>query len=159
MNAPAFTTTQKTGDATKKKPAAIPPMPDYNARVLAYLTGAGIIISGILEGHFDSYLIWMIPGAMLWPHLLYFTVRYLNRQNDPVFRQQILLIDSFLGGTLLVVLGFSLTPSLFVILMLQFSLIIVGGMKSWLYGNLTCLFGVIFASIFSRERVLQRRKI
>ncbi|ARU57108.1 adenylate cyclase [Oleiphilus messinensis] len=146
MNVAALTNT-KIKHAEARKPAAIPPMPDYNARVLGYLAGAATFISGILEGHFDSYLIWFVPAAMLWPHFVYFVGRYFRRRNDPAFRQRILVIDAFIVGCTFVVLGFSLTPTLFMMLMLHFSLIIVGGMKSWLFGTLACLFGIISASI------------
>lgn len=135
--------------ANPRKAAAIPPMPDYNARVLAYLAGAAIIVSGVLIGHFPGYLIWSIPSAMLWPHILYFATRYLNKQNDPLFRQRILLSDAFISGTLLVLIGFSLTPTLFLILMLQFSLIIVGGVRSLVMGNLFCLAGITVTSFIS----------
>lgn len=154
MNAvPAMTGTAKTKSGTPRKPAAIPPMPDYNARVLAYLAGAAIIICGVLLDSFPAYLIWCIPASMLWPHMLYFASRYFNKQNDQNFRQRVLLTDAFISGTLLVLIGFSLTPSLFMLLMLQFSLIIVGGVKSWMAGNLICLVGVIVTSFLTGIRL------
>ncbi len=132
---------------TTRKPAAIPPMPDYNARVLAYLTGALIVLSGVMENHFEQDLIWMLPGALIWPHALYFIVRFTGRQNDTLLRQRFLLADSFLAGLQIVLIEFSVVPSLFIFLMLQFSLIIVGGMKSWLVGSLFCLAGITVTSI------------
>ncbi|MCP5161697.1 MAG: adenylate cyclase [Hahellaceae bacterium] len=111
-------------------------MPDYNARVLAYLAGAGIIVTGILLGHFDQSLIWLLPGAMLWPHFLYFLVRYFNQQKNHRFRQRLLLIDAAIAANLIVWIDFSPTPCIFILMMLNFSQIIVGGMRSWLVGTL-----------------------
>ncbi|WP_253938376.1 adenylate/guanylate cyclase domain-containing protein [Hahella sp. HN01] len=126
----------------------IPPMPDYNARVLGYLVCAAIIVAGILEGHFDEYLIWIIPGAMLWPHILYFALRFFDKQKNTKVRQGMMVVDGFLCGVILVLIKFSVTPTLFFLLMLNFSFIIVGGMKSWLYGNIAFLAGFTVASIY-----------
>lgn len=131
-----------------RKPVAIPPMPDYNARVLGYLAAASIIVSGILTNHFTPNLIWLIPGAMLWPHLLYFTMRYFNKQRNSIFRNNVLLVDAAILGPLIVLLDFSLIPTLFFLLMLNFSFIIVGGIKSWLYGNLSLLTSLIISSFY-----------
>ncbi len=145
----SMTITNKAGrQAKSRRPAAIPPMPDYNARVLAYLAGAAIIVSGILVGHFDSSLIWFIPGAMLWPHLLYFTVRFLNKQRNPIVRHRLLLLDAVILGPTLVLLDFSLVPTILFILMMNFSFIIVGGVKSWLNGNLAWFTGLCLATLY-----------
>lgn len=145
----SMTITKKTNRQSKPvKQVAIPPMPDYNARVLAYLAGAAIIVSGILANHFDANLVWLLPGAMLWPHLLYFTVRFFNRQRNPVIRHRLLLLDALLSGPIVVLLDFSLVPTLLFILMLNFSFIIVGGMKSWLYGNLAWFSSVCISSLY-----------
>lgn len=141
-------TNKKNRQIKPVKQVAIPPMPDYNARVLAYLTGASIVIAGILAGHFDSALIWIVPGCMLWPHLLYFTVRYFNKQRHPIIRQRLLLLDAFLTGPLVVLLDFSLVPTLLFILMLNFSFIIVGGMRIWLYGNLSWFVSACLSSLY-----------
>jgi len=57
-------------------------MPAYNARVLGYLTTSITYIIGIVENHFDESLIWFVPAAMLWPHLLYFVIRHLKLNNS-----------------------------------------------------------------------------
>lgn len=124
-----------------------PPMPDYNARVLGYLMFAIMIVAGILEGHFDDSLIWLIPVAMLWPHLLYFVLRYFNQHKNYRMRQAILYTDGLWCAGTLTLIHFSLTPTLFLLIMLNFSLIIVGGMSSWLYGNIAFLGGFTITSI------------
>ncbi|WP_020409506.1 adenylate/guanylate cyclase domain-containing protein [Hahella ganghwensis] len=129
-------------------PVTIPPMPDYNARVLGYLALAAIVVSGILEKHFNENLIWLVPAAMLWPHILYFALRYLGRDKSIKVRHSMLLFDSSLGGILLVLIDLSLTPTLFLLLMLNFSLIIVGGVRSWGLGNVAFLGGFTLASLY-----------
>ncbi len=147
MNSMTYVTKKSNTDTTGK-PAVIPPMPDYNARILAYLTAVVITTTGVIENHFDQNLIWLIPAAMLWPHMVYFAIRCMGRQNDTALRQKVLLVDSFLVGMYIVLIKFSLVPSLFLLLMLQFSLIVVGGMKSWLAGSLFCLLGISVTSFF-----------
>lgn len=130
------------------KPSAIPPMPDYNARVLGYLVLAVVIVAGILEGHFDDRLIWLVPGAMLWPHVLYFVLRYFNQHKSLKVRQFLLYMDASLGALTVILLDFSLTPTLFLMIMLNFSLIIVGGMSSFFYGNVAFLGTLTVGSLF-----------
>ncbi|WP_369602127.1 adenylate/guanylate cyclase domain-containing protein [Hahella sp. SMD15-11] len=133
--------------ASQNKPVAIPPMPDYNARVLGYLSSAATLVAGILEGHFDENLIWLVPAAMIWPHLIYFILRAFNKQKNPGVRQKLLLVDAVLCGMILVLIGFSLGPTLFWLLMLNFSFINVGGMQSWAQGNIALLAGMTIASL------------
>ncbi len=127
--------------------SAIPPMPDYNARVLGYLMFAIMVVAGILEGHFSDSLIWLIPAAMLWPHILYFVLRYFNQHKNYRLRQAILYTDGLWCAFILTLIDFSLTPTIFLIIMLNFSLIVVGGMTSWLYGNIAFLGGFTLSSI------------
>jgi adenylate cyclase len=135
MNAPLISTK---GMATgrRRDAAAIPPMPDYNARVLAYLAGAATVLSGIYADHFDSRLIWAVPLALLWPQLVFFITRYFRLQRNLATRQRVLLIDGALSGVMLNLIDFSIVPSLFVLLMLNFSFVIVGGIRTWLQGML-----------------------
>lgn len=136
----------------KGRPAAVPPMPDYNARVLAYLAGAAITISGILSGHFAPELIWVVPAAMLWPHLLYFALRRIGIHRDARARSRLLILDALVVGAHTALLDFSLIPTLFIALMLNFSCLIVGGVRTWLLGNLCYLVGAgITASLFGFE--------
>jgi len=130
------------------RPVAVPPMPDYNARVLAYLAAAATIVAGIYVDHFKPYLIWVVPAAMIWPHLLYFTLRYLKKQRSPQVRQNLLIVDALAGGMTIVLMDFSMAPTLYFLLMLNFSFIIVGGMPTWIHGNLATLAGFTITSIY-----------
>jgi len=129
-------------------------MPAYNGRVLAYLTSTLTFITGILLGHFDKNLIWFVPFAMLWPHLLYFFVRHFKLADNPTAREVTLLIDGVIVGCTIVLIEFSLTASLFSIIMGAFSFIVVGGMKLLVLGCITAsislgLSGLIFGFNFN----------
>ena len=117
-------------------------MPAYNARVLAYLTSSITLVAGILEGHFSESLIWFVPAAMLWPHVLYFVIRYLKLNQSPIARENTLLLDAAIAGLSIVLIKFSLTITIFYILMSSFSFLVVGGLRVWALGNL-----VLFASV------------
>ena len=99
-------------------------MPAYNGRVLAYLTSSITISVGILENHFQSYMVWFIPAAMLWPHLLYFVIRYLKLDQKPATREHTLLLDGVIVGVTIILIDFSLTVTIFNILMACFSFIV-----------------------------------
>ncbi|WP_231875571.1 diguanylate cyclase AdrA, partial [Oleiphilus sp. HI0086] len=122
-------------------------MPAYNGRVLAYLTSSITMAVGVLEGHFHDYLIWFIPAAMLWPHLLYFVIRHLKLEQSAAARENTLLIDGALVGVIIVLIDFSPTATIFNILMASFSFIVVGGMSTWLKGNLILLTSTIISSM------------
>ncbi|NIV32127.1 MAG: adenylate cyclase, partial [Anaerolineae bacterium] len=106
-------------------------MPDYHARVLGYMAGAVILATGVMLGHFRDYLIWFVPLALLWPHVLYFLSRAIFPKRTPLVRERILVLDSFLIGSLTVYIEFSVMPTLMLLLMISFSCIIVGGLRAW----------------------------
>lgn len=122
-------------------------MPAYNGRVLAYLTSSITFIVGIVEGHFSQSLIWFVPAAMLWPHLLYFIIRHLKLNQSSAARENTLLIDGAIAGMSLVLIDFSLVPTIFSVLMVSFSFIIVGGMRVWILGNFVLVISLIISSL------------
>ncbi len=129
MNAPLMPAGIASMDR-KQRPAAIPPMPDYHARVLGYMSGAAMILTGVVTGHFAAELIWLVPLALLWPHMLYFISRAILPRRTPEVRQRILLLDGLIIGSLIVHLQLSVIPSLMLLLMINFSCIIVGGLRA-----------------------------
>lgn len=48
-----------------------PPLREYYSRVLAYITTAASIAAGTAVGHFTYDVLWMVPYALLYPHLAY----------------------------------------------------------------------------------------
>jgi len=133
--------------STPSTDAAPSVMPAYNGRVLAYLTSSITMAVGILEGHFASYMIWFIPAAMLWPHLLYFVIRFLKLDQNPDTREHTLIMDGIIVGVTIVLIDFSLMVTIFNILMASFSFIVVGGMSLWIKGILITFVSTIISSI------------
>jgi len=111
-------------------------MPAYNGRVLAYLTSAVTFVTGILLGHFEEHLIWFVPFAMLWPHILYFIIRHFNLVESVAAREASLIIDGAVVGVTLVLIQFSLTATICSVIMVIFSFIVVGGMRLLILGTI-----------------------
>lgn len=127
-------------------------MPAYNGRVLAYLLSTLTFITGILIEHFDKNLIWFVPFAMLWPHLLYFVIRHFKLVESARAREVTLLLDGAIMGITLLLIKFSLSATLFSIIMVCFSFIVVGGMRLLILGSLTTVLSLIVSSfVFGLE--------
>lgn len=116
-------------------PIAIPPMPDYNGRVLAYTATAAIIVTGVLQGAFAQWLLWLVAGALSWPHIAHVLTRRTFLRNSPRIRQKMLIFDCVIGGAFIGCIGLIVIPSLSVALMLMFSCLIVGGIRQWVMGT------------------------
>ena len=116
-------------------PVAIPPMPDYNGRVLAYTSTAAIIVTGVLQGAFAQWLLWLVAGALTWPHIAHALTRRTFLRNSPRIRQKMLIFDCVVGGAFIGCIGLIVIPSMAVALMLMFSCLIVGGIRQWLLGT------------------------
>ncbi|MBC7184821.1 MAG: adenylate cyclase, partial [Marinobacter sp.] len=123
-------------------PIAIPPMPDYNGRVLAYTSTAAIIVAGVLQNAFPQQLLWLVAGALTWPHIVHILTRRTFLRNSTRIRQKMLIVDCLIGGGFIGCIGLVVMPSLSVALMLMFSCLIVGGIRQWLLGT-----GVMAATI------------
>ena len=121
---------------SQNNPIAIPPMPDYSGRILAYTATAGIIVSGILQGVFGMWMLWLLAGALTWPHIVHQVTRKTFLRNSPRIRQKMLLVDCAIGGGFVGCLGLIAIPSVAVVLMLMFSCLIVGGIRQWLSGTI-----------------------
>lgn len=115
-------------------PVAIPPMPDYNGRLLAYTATATIIVTGVLQGAFQQWHLWLIAGALTWPHIAHLLTRRTFLRNSPRIRQKMLIVDWVIGGGLIGCIGLVAIPSVSIILMLMFSALIIGGIRQWLIG-------------------------
>ncbi|SHK62820.1 Adenylate cyclase, class 3 [Marinobacter antarcticus] len=115
-------------------PIAIPPMPDYNGRLLAYTATAAIIVVGVLQGAFQQWNLWLVAGALIWPHIAHQLTRRTFLRNSPRIRQKMLTADCVIGGGFIGCIGLIAIPSASVALMLMFSGLIIGGIRQWLIG-------------------------
>jgi adenylate cyclase len=142
MNAPvdlrsASSTTSKSAvpDA-QNNPVAIPPMPDYNGRILAYTATGGVIAAGLAQGLFADWMIWTLLAALIWPHVAHQLTRRTFLRNSNRIRQKMLLVDCAIGGGFIGTIGLVVIPSISVVLMLMFSCLIIGGVRQWVFGSL-----------------------
>jgi len=115
-------------------PVAIPPMPDYYRRFLAYTVTAAIIVVGVLQEAFQQWHLWLIGGALIWPHIVHVLTLHTFLRNTPGIRQKMLTVDCIIGGGFIGCIGLVAIPSASIALMLMFSSLIIGGLRQWLIG-------------------------
>ncbi|MFC4258885.1 adenylate/guanylate cyclase domain-containing protein [Marinobacter lacisalsi] len=117
-------------------PRAIPPLPDFNGRVLGCSAICGIIIAGVVDDIFHQNMLWLLAGGVLWPHTVLFISRHVGSGREPRIRQYLLLVECIIVGSVIGLTGLTPVPSLAMALMLMFSCLIVGGLYLWFYGAL-----------------------
>ena len=91
-------------------------LPTHYVRVLAYIVGGITVTTGILTKHFDSNLWWLLPVAIFYP-LLSHLVTGLLRQKYPIQTNvALIIIDTGICGSTLVLLDFNLIPCMSLLL-------------------------------------------
>eukprot|EP00003_Mantamonas_plastica_P017604 TRINITY_DN2912_c0_g3_i1.p1 TRINITY_DN2912_c0_g3~~TRINITY_DN2912_c0_g3_i1.p1 ORF type:complete len:480 (-),score=63.60 TRINITY_DN2912_c0_g3_i1:3456-4895(-) len=123
------------GVETSGGTVAIPPMPDYNGRILAYAAAAVIVVAGVLQEAFSQETLWLVAGALIWPHIAHTLTRKTFLRQSTRIRQKMLFADCAGGGMFIGCIGLVAIPSVSVALMLMFSCLIVGGIRQWLVGT------------------------
>ncbi len=142
MNAPVDL--RSTGSTASKSalldaqnnPVAIPPMPDYNGRILAYTATGSVIAAGLSQNLFPAWMIWTLAAALIWPHVAHQLTRRTFLRHSARIRQKMLLVDCAIGGGFIGTIGLVVIPSISVLLMLMFSCLIIGGVRQWVFGSL-----------------------
>ena len=117
---------------TAKKPAGITPnapLQEFYSRVLAYMFIAALIAAGTYTGFFSYSLLWVVPYALLYPHLAYFfTSRFKTHYPKLTYAIE-LCVDSLHAGTVLALIGYAIIPSLMGLLIITLSTLIIGGLR------------------------------
>ena len=106
-----------------------PPLREYYSRVLAYIATAAAIAAGTYVGHFTYDVLWMVPYALLYPHLAHNLSRRFKRDYPQQTDLTLLFLDAIHAGAACVLLGFSTVPSLMFMLTLCFSALVIGGLR------------------------------
>lgn len=117
---------------TAKKPAGITthaPLQEFYSRVLAYMFIAAIIAAGTYSGFFSYSLLWIVPYALLYPHIAYFFTSRFNYHYPKFTYISQLFLDSLHTGTVIALIGFAIIPALMGLLIIMVSTLIVGGMR------------------------------
>ncbi|MBU3054771.1 adenylate/guanylate cyclase domain-containing protein [Pseudomonas indica] len=106
-----------------------PPLREYYSRVLAYIASAACIAAGTYVQYFGYDVLWMVPYALLYPHLAYHLSRRFKRDHPQQTDLSLLAIDAVHAGIGMVLLGFTAVPSLMFVLTLSFSALVMGGLR------------------------------
>lgn len=121
---------------------ATPVLREYYSRVLAYMAIAATIAAGTYVQHFGFDILWIVPYALLYPHLAH----HLSLRHPGERTERILLgLDTFHAGAAVALLGFSVVPALMILLTLNFSAMILGGLRQMtlvLAGSLASMLAV-----------------
>lgn len=105
-----------------------PPLREYYSRILAYIAVAASIAAGTYTQHFGYDILWIVPYALLYPHLAYHLGQRFKRDHPQTATLTLLFIDALHCGAALALLSFSVVPSLMCLLILAFSSMVVGGL-------------------------------
>ena len=116
----------------KKEPASSYLLREYYGRVIAYLAIAATIAAGSFLQHFSYEILWMVPYALIYPHLAQALNKRVNRENPHKLSQGLLLIDAIHTGIAIALLNFPAVPSLVMLMMLSFIAMILGGLRPML---------------------------
>ncbi|TLX58190.1 adenylate cyclase [Stutzerimonas nosocomialis] len=108
------------------------PLREYYSRVLAYLAAAAGLAAGSYAQYFSMDLLWMIPYALLYPHLAYHLSYRFKREHPERTSQTLLCLDAVNAGCAVVLLGFAAVPGLMFLLILGFSALVTGGLRNFL---------------------------
>lgn len=106
-----------------------PPLREYYSRVLAYIATAASIAAGTYVGFFAYDILWMVPYALLYPHLAHNLSRRFKRDHPQQTDLALLFVDALHAGASCVLLSFSVVPSLMFLLILCFSALVIGGLR------------------------------
>ncbi|MDH4612057.1 adenylate/guanylate cyclase domain-containing protein [Pseudomonas sp. BN102] len=121
---------------------ATPVLREYYSRVLAYMAIAATIAAGTYVQHFGFDLLWIVPYALLYPHLAHhLSLRFPGERTDRI----LLGLDTFHAGAAVALLGFSVVPALMILLTLCFSAMLLGGLRQMtlvLVGSLASMLAV-----------------
>lgn len=117
--------------ASIERPIDLPSLPlrEYYSRVLAYIAMAASIAAGTFVQYFGYNILWMVPYALLYPHLAHHLSQRFKNDHPRQTNLVLLFIDAVHSGAAIALLGFSVVPSLMIVLTLVFSALIIGGLR------------------------------
>lgn len=106
-----------------------PLLREYYSRVLAYIASAAAIAAGTYIQHFSYDILWIVPYALLYPHLAYHLGSRFKRDYPQATSRTLMSVDAVHAGLASVLMGFSTVPVLMILLTLGFSSLIAGGLR------------------------------
>ncbi|WP_107329925.1 adenylate/guanylate cyclase domain-containing protein [Metapseudomonas otitidis] len=135
--------------ASTDRPSSLPTLPlrEYYSRVLAYIATAATIAAGSYTQHFGFDVLWMVPYALLYPHLAHHLSLRFKREHPEKTHLVLLFLDALHAGSGAALLGFSTVPSLMFMLTLAFSALIVGGLRHLGLALLVAASGTVLTTV------------
>lgn len=121
-----------------------PPLREYYSRVLAYIAIAASIAAGTYTQHFGYDILWMVPYALLYPHLAHHLSLRFKREHPQRTTLSLLFIDALHCGGAIALLGLSVVPSLMALLTMAFSALVIGGLRYLGLASLIALSSAVF---------------
>jgi len=106
-----------------------PLLREYYSRVLAYIAPAAAVAAGTYVNHFGYDILWLVPYALLYPHLAYHLSNRFKRDHPQQTTLALMFIDALHAGAAAVLMSFSVVPTLMFLLTLAFSSLIAGGLR------------------------------
>jgi adenylate cyclase len=119
---------------------------EYYSRVLAYIAGAASIAAGYTSQYFGNDTLWLIPYALLYPHLAHHASARFKHSHTKQTILTLLFIDALHAGTFTALMGFAAVPSLMIMLILSFSSLINSGLRALALGLLVACSGAVLTS-------------
>lgn len=120
---------------------------EYYSRVFAYLVCAAMLAAGIHMQFLALSQWWLIPYALLYPHLAYHVGLRFKRRNTELTGRVLLCLDAIHTGCAVVLLNFAVTPSSMLVLILFFSTMVIGGLRHFVLAAVALFAGISFASL------------
>lgn len=119
---------------------------EYYSRVIAYLIIAASMAVGVYSQQFLFENVWIVPYALLYPHLAQHLSRRLKTYNPKSRNANLLAIDGLHCGIAIAFLSFSPVPSLMAVLALTFGALVSDGLRTAAIAILMAIFGTAVAS-------------
>ncbi|WP_339487986.1 adenylate/guanylate cyclase domain-containing protein [Pseudomonas sp. EL_65y_Pfl2_R95] len=123
-----------------------PLMREYYSRILAYISVAASIAAGTYVQYFNYSILWIVPYALLYPHLAHQLSQRYKRDYPEKATRGLMIVDSIHCGCLAVLLNFSPVLSLMSLLTLLFSSLVVGGLRNMSWALVTTLISTLACS-------------
>ncbi len=124
------------------------------SRMLAYIAAAAAIAAGTYVQHFSYSILWMVPFALLYPHLANHLSQRFRQDHAEQTQLALLLLDAFNTGLAVTLLSFPAVPALMFTLTLCFTALIIGGMRYMVIALLTAISSSVISSLFIDSKIL-----
>ncbi|MBX9913317.1 MAG: adenylate cyclase [Pseudomonadaceae bacterium] len=136
----------KVANPERRNNLPTPLVREYYSRILAYIAAAASIAAGFSSQYFANDIIWIIPYALLYPHLAHHLSARFKHDYTKQTMLSLLFIDALHAGTFTALMGFAVVPSLMIILILSFSSLINSGLRALALALLIACSGAVLTS-------------